>query len=144
MRYKRVLCSAGMRRAQDPGTRSQLTVAAWQNETFINHVMSGLKWALDGASTRAYGVGLVGNNTSTSGASASASASASTGASGSASGTASRTSPSGSGAASAASASGSKSAGERVVGVAIPGGGKGMVAAAGVVGAVVAGVSMVL
>ncbi|WWD03658.1 hypothetical protein V865_001713 [Kwoniella europaea PYCC6329] len=33
----------------------------WQNETFINHLLSGLTWALDGASTRAYGVGIVGS-----------------------------------------------------------------------------------
>ncbi|WWC64587.1 uncharacterized protein I303_107198 [Kwoniella dejecticola CBS 10117] len=33
----------------------------WHDELFIRHVMSGLKWALDGASTRAYGVGIVGN-----------------------------------------------------------------------------------
>ncbi|WVW86186.1 hypothetical protein I302_108227 [Kwoniella bestiolae CBS 10118] len=33
----------------------------WQNETFINHVLSGLTWALDGASTKAYGVGIVGS-----------------------------------------------------------------------------------
>ncbi|WRT70211.1 uncharacterized protein IL334_007206 [Kwoniella shivajii] len=33
----------------------------WQNETFINHVFSGLTWALDGASTRSYGSGLVGS-----------------------------------------------------------------------------------
>ncbi|CAD6578414.1 MAG: hypothetical protein TREMPRED_002172 [Tremellales sp. Tagirdzhanova-0007] len=36
----------------------------WQNETFMEHVMSGLVWALEGASTKAYGVGLVGNEDS--------------------------------------------------------------------------------
>lgn len=36
---------------------------AWHDATFVGHVMGGLKWALDGASTKAYGVGLVGNDT---------------------------------------------------------------------------------
>ncbi|ORX40570.1 trehalose utilization-domain-containing protein [Kockovaella imperatae] len=34
----------------------------WQNDTFIDHLMGGLTWALEGRSTRAYGVGLVGNS----------------------------------------------------------------------------------
>ncbi|WVQ84484.1 hypothetical protein IAT38_006636 [Cryptococcus sp. DSM 104549] len=55
--------------------------STWQNETFIGHVMEGLKWALDGASTKAYGVGLVGNGT------ASASAGNSTDATGTGDGT---------------------------------------------------------
>ena len=54
-------------------------IPAWRNETFINHVMGGLTWALQGASTRAYGVGLVGYSTGSAsdgqGSSASASAS---------------------------------------------------------------------
>lgn len=35
--------------------------STWHDETFVGHLMGGLKWALDGASTKAYGVGLVGN-----------------------------------------------------------------------------------
>ncbi|RSH78231.1 uncharacterized protein EHS24_002695 [Apiotrichum porosum] len=35
--------------------------STWENSTFIEHVFGGLTWALDGASTKAYGVGLVGN-----------------------------------------------------------------------------------
>ncbi|KAK1921989.1 trehalose utilization-domain-containing protein [Papiliotrema laurentii] len=35
--------------------------STWFDDTFITHVMSGLRWALDGGSTKAYGVGLVGN-----------------------------------------------------------------------------------
>ncbi|GMK56359.1 hypothetical protein CspeluHIS016_0301990 [Cutaneotrichosporon spelunceum] len=38
------------------------TNETWTDETFIAHVFGGLKWALDGATTRAYGAGLVGNN----------------------------------------------------------------------------------
>ncbi|WVR07679.1 hypothetical protein IAU60_004721 [Kwoniella sp. DSM 27419] len=47
--------------------------STWQDETFMNHVMSGLKWALDGASTKAYGVGLVGNGSGSGNGSTSAS-----------------------------------------------------------------------
>ncbi|WWC72006.1 uncharacterized protein I206_105965 [Kwoniella pini CBS 10737] len=58
--------------------------STWQDETFINHVMSGLKWALDGASTKAYGIGLVGNgNNNETSSSNQTSASASTSGSGS-------------------------------------------------------------
>lgn len=32
-------------------------------DTFMYHVLGGLTWALDGASTRAYGVGIIGNDT---------------------------------------------------------------------------------
>lgn len=39
------------------------TISAWEDETFIGHLMGGLLWALDGASTKAYGVGVVGNAT---------------------------------------------------------------------------------
>lgn len=35
----------------------------WKDETFMSHIFGGLTWALDGASTRAYGVGIVGNDT---------------------------------------------------------------------------------
>ncbi|KLT38807.1 class I glutamine amidotransferase-like protein [Cutaneotrichosporon oleaginosum] len=38
------------------------TNETWQDETFIAHVLGGLTWALEGATTRAYGSGLVGNN----------------------------------------------------------------------------------
>ncbi|ORY33428.1 trehalose utilization-domain-containing protein [Naematelia encephala] len=38
--------------------------STWQDPTFQQHVMMGLTWALEGASTRAYGTGLVGNGTS--------------------------------------------------------------------------------
>jgi hypothetical protein len=41
-------------------------VSAWQNATFQSHLLGGLSWALAGNSTRAYGVGLVGNTTTTS------------------------------------------------------------------------------
>ncbi|EAL19145.1 hypothetical protein CNBH2440 [Cryptococcus deneoformans B-3501A] len=37
--------------------------STWEDETFIGHLMGGLLWALDGASTKAYGVGVVGNAT---------------------------------------------------------------------------------
>lgn len=37
--------------------------STWQDQTFIGHLMGGLMWALDGASTKAYGVGVVGNAT---------------------------------------------------------------------------------
>jgi hypothetical protein len=37
--------------------------AAWQDERFTNHIFGGLRWILDGQSTRAFGVGLVGNAT---------------------------------------------------------------------------------
>ncbi|ODN92146.1 glycosyl-hydrolase [Cryptococcus wingfieldii CBS 7118] len=60
--------------------------STWQDETFIGHVMEGLKWALDGASTKAYGVGIVGNGTaSATNASSSSSATGSSSASGAAS-----------------------------------------------------------
>ena len=60
---------------------SLLTVA-WQDPTFIQHVMSGLKWALDGGSTRAYGQGLVGSGGNGTVTSASATASGSVSGSG--------------------------------------------------------------
>ncbi|BEJ04382.1 hypothetical protein CcaverHIS641_0201990 [Cutaneotrichosporon cavernicola] len=60
------------------------TNETWNDGIFIAHVFGGLKWALDGATTRAYGAGVVGNNDtvanvsgSVSGTSAAASTSAS-------------------------------------------------------------------
>lgn len=35
----------------------------WHNQTFQRHVYGGLAWTLNGASTRAFGVGVVGNST---------------------------------------------------------------------------------
>ncbi|BEI86014.1 hypothetical protein CcaverHIS002_0603010 [Cutaneotrichosporon cavernicola] len=39
------------------------TNEVWQTDTFMYHVFGGLTWALDGASTRAYQVGIIGNDT---------------------------------------------------------------------------------
>ncbi|WVQ72662.1 hypothetical protein IAR50_002221 [Cryptococcus sp. DSM 104548] len=87
--------------------------STWQDETFIGHVMEGLKWALDGASTKAYGAGIVGNGSaSTTSASPTSSATGSSSASGSAS-TASATVSQSSG----ARKLGYNGAGEIVVGV---------------------------
>lgn len=105
--------------------------AAWQNETFIEHVFGGLTWALDGATTRAYGQGLVGNNATAPASSASGSGdAASTGtsaggasASGSGSGAGGAVATGGSGSASqsapapsASAQSGASGAGPRVAG----------------------------
>lgn len=111
--------------------RNALTrFTAWRNETFQNHVMSGLKWALDGASTKAYGQGLVGNASTTSAPSSGSAGSSS------AAGTSSTGSATGSGASSAAT---SKSAAQdNSVN-------KGAVAgAAGVAAGLVAGVAAIL
>ncbi|KAK8853227.1 hypothetical protein IAR55_003929 [Kwoniella newhampshirensis] len=38
------------------------TNAVWSDNIFMDHIMNGLVWTLDGASTLAYGVGAVGNS----------------------------------------------------------------------------------
>nr|XP_031860442.1 uncharacterized protein CI109_004052 [Kwoniella shandongensis]KAA5527514.1 hypothetical protein CI109_004052 [Kwoniella shandongensis] len=118
------------------------TNETWQNTTFQGHVMEGLMWALGGASTKAYGVGLVGNGAASGGnatSSASAGSSASATGSSSASGTAGTSSSAAgtSAPASSNSASSAKGSGQMV---------SGKVAAIGVgmVGAVVFGMGMVL
>ncbi|EIW72078.1 hypothetical protein TREMEDRAFT_36411 [Tremella mesenterica DSM 1558] len=40
--------------------------STWQNQTFIDHLMGGVTWALEGASTLAYGVGIIGNGSESS------------------------------------------------------------------------------
>ncbi|OCF61285.1 glycosyl-hydrolase [Kwoniella mangroviensis CBS 10435] len=92
--------------------------STWQNETFINHVMAGLKWALDGGSTKAYGVGLVGNgdgSNSTSFTSAVGNSATSSGQSASSTtGGGSATSSAGGSASSAASSGATSSAGHAI------------------------------
>jgi type 1 glutamine amidotransferase len=39
------------------------TNEVWMTDTFMFHLLGGLTWALDGASTRAYQTGIIGNNT---------------------------------------------------------------------------------
>ncbi|KAK8853183.1 hypothetical protein IAR55_003885 [Kwoniella newhampshirensis] len=125
------------------------TNETWQNSTFQGHVMEGLLWALGGASTRAYGVGLVGNGTASASAtstSSSPSSTASAGATGS--GTAAVSSTGGVTGASA-SASGSSAPASSQSGSGAPGYGQlvfGKMAAVGLgmVGAVVLGTGMVL
>ncbi|KAL1412034.1 hypothetical protein Q8F55_003031 [Vanrija albida] len=104
--------------------------STWENSTFIQHIFGGLTWALEGASTRAYGQGLVGV---TDNVTVSASASAS--------GTASGTAASGSHAASpGASAAPSASGSAKPSSAAVPAAG----VAALAVGAAVAGAAVVL
>ncbi|KAK4685856.1 uncharacterized protein P7C73_g4279, partial [Tremellales sp. Uapishka_1] len=50
--------------------------STWENPLYIQHVMSGLQWALEGASTKAYGVGVVGSDAGVSVSTSSASGSA--------------------------------------------------------------------
>lgn len=52
--------------------------STWENQTFISHIFGGLTWALEGASTKAYGVGLVGNGGNSTSTNTSSSASAGT------------------------------------------------------------------
>ncbi|WVR00278.1 hypothetical protein IAU59_007421 [Kwoniella sp. CBS 9459] len=118
--------------------------STWQDETFIDHVMSGLKWALDGASTKAYGVGLVGNGDASNGTSTSStSASSGPAASTSTSAGGASSSGSGSGTASTASPSASNSGGSNgATGLDAPG--KVLALGAGVIGIVGAGMTLVL
>lgn len=78
---------------------------AWQDDRFLDHLMGGLQWALDGESTRAFGVGLVGNATTPSEPSSASSSSASS----STASSSSAVSGSGSASASTSAASGSTS-----------------------------------
>ncbi|OCF38224.1 glycosyl-hydrolase [Kwoniella heveanensis BCC8398] len=121
--------------------------STWQDETFIGHVMSGLKWALDGASTKAYGVGVVGNGSATGGnstSSASSSASASGGAAASTASAGGATgSGSGSGTSAAPSATGSGGSGSSgAMGSSAPG--KAVAIGAGVLGMVGVGMGVAL
>ncbi|WVF73101.1 hypothetical protein IAT40_007920 [Kwoniella sp. CBS 6097] len=119
--------------------------STWQDETFIDHVMAGLKWALDGASTKAYGVGLVGNGNATGGNStSSASPSASPSAGASAGSGASTSAGGASGSGSSASPSASATGGSNgATNLSAPG--KVMAMGAGLVGVVVgAGMTLVL
>ncbi|WRT70238.1 uncharacterized protein IL334_007233 [Kwoniella shivajii] len=118
--------------------------STWQDETFIDHVMSGLKWALDGASTKAYGVGLVGNgNGSGSNTSSSGTGNSTNSASAGGSSTAgSSTAPSAS--VSAASGAASASSGSSSGGTAVSVSGKIAALGAGLVGSVALGVGLVL
>ncbi|WWC64586.1 uncharacterized protein I303_107197 [Kwoniella dejecticola CBS 10117] len=117
--------------------------STWQDETFIDHVMAGLKWALDGASTKAYGAGLVGNGSGngTSASSSSAAASGPAGATSSGSGMngASATSSSTTSATSG-SASGGSSAGQRTAHMSTRAAGIG----AGLVGGLILGATMIV
>ncbi|WVW86149.1 hypothetical protein I302_108190 [Kwoniella bestiolae CBS 10118] len=115
--------------------------STWQNETFITHVMAGLKWALDGGSTKAYGVGLVGNGNGSNSSSSTTAGSSSTGGGSSAtsSGSGSATQ---SASASASSAASSGSSSKAVYTAQIPG--KGVAMGIGMIGAVGLGMSMLL
>ncbi|KAL7418430.1 hypothetical protein Q5752_006888 [Cryptotrichosporon argae] len=106
--------------------------STWQNATFYNHVMTGLVWALDGASTRAYGVGLVGNGTAGAAALASGAATGSASTSGTGSGSASASTS----ASASAGAGASSSASMRAAAIEL-GGRHGAGAGAVVVGAAV-------
>ncbi|KAI9634093.1 putative glycosyl-hydrolase [Dioszegia hungarica] len=106
----------------------------WRNATFQSHVLGGLTWALDGASTRSYGVGLVGNNTggaAQSGSSNSASRTASASASGGTGASSGSIAPSGTASSSAAAGQSSRAAAE------------GRVRAGGTLGAVAVGAGAV-
>lgn len=102
--------------------RGLMKAVAWQNSTFQEHVMAGLMWALEGASTKAYGAGLVGNSTESQGASAMSSSTSapgetSTTTSASASGTTGSAQPSASsGGATQKPLSGGKTMGAAVIG----------------------------
>jgi hypothetical protein len=110
---------------------------AWQNETFITHVMSGLQWALEGASTRAYGAGLVGNQDTTSSGGNGTSTTTATSASSSAGAGVSPSGTSGSGASASASASaGGATSGEKGAPI-----GRGVIGA--VLGGVAAGIALI-
>ncbi|WWC91699.1 uncharacterized protein L201_006645 [Kwoniella dendrophila CBS 6074] len=115
--------------------------STWQNETYINHVMSGLKWALDGASTKAYGVGIVGNgNGNSSSTVTGTTSSSSNGASATSSGTSASLTSSSTSSAPSGSSSGSTSGSVSVK--SIPG--QALVAGAGLAGIVILGMGLVL